>query len=900
MNVFHKVTLKFLIKNRTRTIVTIIGIILSASMICAVTTFAQSLFNYLIDNTIYRFGDWHGSVLNAPFKTCEEIAGSDKVKSVVYAQQLGYAVAEGSKNLNKPYIYLLGASDGFKDTMPVHITQGRFPENSGEILLPKHLEENGYVFYSLGDKITLNLGDRVDGGYILTQNNPYNTHDSEGNPIEVTEKLEVRETRTYTVVGFYERPSFEEYTAPGYTALTVADKFWGNNARFEIYFKMKNPKEAYSFMEEMGLNGSYNNSLLNYYGATKYENINNVIMYFVVIVIGLIMFGSIALIYNAFAISVSERTRQFGLLTSIGATRRQLKRMVMFEALFVSAIGIPLGVLTGIEGIGITLLFIGEKFETYMDYPLPLRVSVSPVSIAAAVVLALITVLISAWIPSKRATRVTAIEAIRQNQDINVKAKKVRTSKLTYKLFGLPGMLASKYFKRSKKKYRATVISLFMSIVLFVPTSTFTGYLNKSVYEGSGSTAYDITVSGFEREFGEVSPFELLKAINEDDGVKETVYARVGYTSASLPTEKTTEKFVKHYAHNNNLEPEDVDTVRFTIGLYFVDDAVFEKLLNDYRLDKSKYMNKNDPLAIAVDNMQLFDHEAGRFSSYQVIKPGTSELTVSATKKFEGYYLDYVLNEDNGKTEYIFKNKTTGKELKLSQDEAEIRHTVKIGKIIEEPPFYVEKGQFVSLIYPESMHEGFFPDGYDDLNYNLNYIRYYIKSDSHEKTFNAIKGTLADYKLELNIYNHAKNEEENRSLVTIVNVFSFGFIALISLIAAANVFNTISTNISLRRREFAMLKSVGMTEKGFKKMLNFECLLYGIKGLLSGLPVAIFISYLIYLAVREGFEFSFQPPWVAIGISVFSVFAVVFATMIYSMGKIKKDNLIDTLKNENF
>jgi putative ABC transport system permease protein len=136
-------------------------------------------------------------------------------------------------------------------------------------------------------------------------------------------------------------------------------------------------------------------------------------------------------------------------------------------------------------------------------------------------------------------------------------------------------------------------------------------------------------------------------------------------------------------------------------------------------------------------------------------------------------------------------------------------------------------------------------------------------------------------------------------MITVINVFAYGFIILISLIAATNVFNTVSTGISLRRREFAMLKSVGMTSKGFNKMMNYECLLYGAKALLFGLPTSFIITYLIYFFVSHGAEISFVLPWSAIGIAVFSVFAVVFATMMYSMSKIKKDNPIDALKNEN-
>ena len=147
--------------------------------------------------------------------------------------------------------------------------------------------------------------------------------------------------------------------------------------------------------------------------------------------------------------------------------------------------------------------------------------------------------------------------------------------------------------------------------------------------------------------------------------------------------------------------------------------------------------------------------------------------------------------------------------------------------------------------------------------------------------------------------NYAEGVESNRSVIIIIKVFAYGFIILISLIAAANVFNTITTNINLRRRDFAMLKSVGMDDKGMRKMLNFECILYGTKALIYGLPVSVGVTYLIYRSIRRGIDTEFFIPWTAVGIAVLSVFIVVFVTMMFSMNKIKKDNPIDALKNEN-
>ncbi|MDR1067806.1 MAG: ABC transporter permease, partial [Clostridiales Family XIII bacterium] len=146
--------------------------------------------------------------------------------------------------------------------------------------------------------------------------------------------------------------------------------------------------------------------------------------------------------------------------------------------------------------------------------------------------------------------------------------------------------------------------------------------------------------------------------------------------------------------------------------------------------------------------------------------------------------------------------------------------------------------------------------------------------------------------------NMAEELEQNRSIILVVNVFTYGFVVLISLIAIANVFNTVSTGINLRRREFAMLRSVGMTDRGFNRMMNCECVFYGLKSLLFALPVAVGVTYLIYRAMMNGVDIAFSLPWASIGISVLSVFLVVFVTMLYAVGKVKKANVIDALRDE--
>ena len=900
MNVFNKVTLQSLKKNKTRTIVTIIGIILSAAMICAVTTFASSFMNYAKETTIYSDGNWHGYERDTDWNTYTEIWGTGKVEEAVYLQQLGYAYADGCENEFKPYIYVLGAGKDVEEVLPIHITSGKYPTSSTEIMLPNHLYTNGGVRYSLGDTITLELGQRMLDGYPMTQNNPCYIYE-QGEEVFNGEELEVKETRTYTVVGFYERMSnmIEETTAPGYTALTVSDKETNTPYKYDVYFRMENPKEIYSFMKELGLSGDTNRDLLMYSGTFAVDSFSTMLYSLAAIVIGLIMFGSVALIYNAFSISVSERTKQFGLLSSVGATKKQLKRMVLFEALSVSVIGIPLGVLAGVGGIGVTLLFVGDKFRA-MGFPIDMKLSVSPAAIIIAVIVALITVLISAWIPSKRATKVSAVEAIRQNLDVNAKGKNVKTSKLTYKLFGLPGVLANKHYKRNKKKYRTTVISLFMSIVLFVSASAFTDYLMETVAGGFGSVGYDLTMHASGNEFDKITPEELLNRMKAAKSVTGGAFSQDRYTNATISTKYLTNEGIE-FLDRNQGQNQDKASRNIYSYITFVDDASFKALLKENGLSEQQYMNPEKPLAIAVDGSVMFNLYTQKYETTNFFKNKSAELVVQSEKEIPGYYCSGEIPDENGDIVVVYKkdyesNVEGEEELFFSPEEAYSYTTLNIGSIVYEKPFFVRDGNTVRLIYPFSLAESVF----DDFDAIDNSYYYMLTSDNHSESYTAVQSVMSDNGFNVkNLQNIAEMEESERNIVTIVRVFSYGFIVLISLIAAANVFNTISTNISLRRREFAMLKSVGMAQKDFNKMMNFECLLYGSRALLYGLPVSCGITYLIYLAIMEGYETTFHLPWTAIGIAVLSVFLVVFVTMMYSMSKIKKDNPIDALKNEN-
>lgn len=892
MNVFHKVTRESLRKNRLRTIVTIVGVLLSAAMVCAVTTIVVSFQGFYRDSEVYETGDWYGRVERADQEVRQALEADSRVAHVASAEILGYAASE-SQNEDKPYIYLLGADATFFDVMPVRAV-GRLPEREGEVLVPSHYLSvgNGGASLQIGDTVELALGERMVDGYPLNQSNP----------LCDDEALQVRETRTYQVVGFYERPDFEDYSAPGYTFLTVPES--GGPQNYMLYYKTADAGDMNAVIAAHDLPEDQNWNLLAAEGVFRYDNFGRVFFGLATILIFLIVLGSVSLIYSAFSISVSERTRQFGLLRSVGATRIQLRRSVLYEAAVISAIGIPLGILCGLGGMAVTLHFIGGLFQGVLAAEVPMRFRVSWASVGGSAIIALVTVLISVWIPARRATRITALEAIRQNQDIRIRGKDVRVSRLTGRLFGLEGILAKKYFRRNRRRYRATIVSLVLSLVLFISASSFCMYLTGTVDETLSVSNYDVLCF----LDGEADPQAVFSALSEAKGVQEGAYWKEDRGYLLLEQDQLNETYLRYGEVAAKTfwqacaDPAYTDAVVIPVEQYYVDETSYRQFLTAQGLDAGLYLDASHPLPLVYNegNDVLYlqgaeGHYERQVYPYQILKRGTRTAALRQPQAVEGYHYGYTGNVSDSQPD---ATPTPARDFFFNEEGEEISRptqtvAIELGAMVQELPLGVStrEGGGCILIYPYACAPD---DGRE--------ISVCFTSSSHAETAESLREILLErgsYTGSGQVYDVREQESSDRNMVTIVNVFSYGFIVLISLIAVANVFNTISTNVALRRREFAMLRSVGMTRGGMNRMMNYECLLYGFRALAFGLPLSALMTLFIYDTVGSSVSSTFQIPWSAAAVAVCSIFVVVFATMLYAMGRIKRENPIDALKNEN-
>ena len=855
MNILKKLTLKSLKLNKKRTIVTIIGIILSTALICAVAGMITSVQKTLINYAKSHSGNYHVCFKNIPNDELKYIKENKNVQNYFLSKNVGYGKLEKVENEYKPYIFVMEYDKKGLEQGGVTLLEGRMPENSNEIVIPEHLIKSGKINYTIGEKITLNLGKRqTKDGLELTQEDALLTDESEETKSSSKSKSETEDLEeivdtkehTYTIVGIIERSNYkgiEGFSAPGYTAISYMDNENDiNTANISVLYSnlkdfQKKTEDIKSVIEKnigSSVTVSYNSSLIDYEGGVSDTTMASLYSVGAVVIV-IIILSSVFVIRNSFSISVSEKTKQYGMLSSIGATKKQIKKSVLYEGFYIGIIGIPLGILCGMLAVVILLqvvnVLLGDSLNEKCVFSIPI------LAIIASIVISAITIYLSCILPARRASKISPIEAIRGNDDIKIKAKKVKTSKITKKLFGIGGVIASKNLKRNKKKYRTTVISLVVSISIFISLSSFLDYGGKIVNVYYKDLGYDISVyDGTVENYNEITKL---------DNVEEYSYSYM--TEGSVDINKYGSEFGKKRIAKDGEETN-------SITIILINNDYFKKFIEHLGIQSTNYKD----IAILEDDAYEYIDEKTVFENYYSLKTGDSiEITLT-----------------NGE-----------------------KRTVKISKKTDERPMgyknvYSNGGYlFVS--------EDFIQDKSDKKSFHVGGLL--IKSqnpDELENEINNLKKTNNLYS-KLYINNISKYVEENQKIILLISIFLYGFIAVITLIGVTNIFNTITTNMILRSKEFANLKSVGMTTKEFNRMIRLESILYGLKSLLIGIPLGLIGSYCIYNGIAKGLDFGYILPLKSIIIAIIFVFIIVGLTMKYSLNKINKQNIIETIREDN-
>ena len=839
MNILNKFTIKSLKLNKKRTIVTIIGIMLSTALICGVAGLVSSFQNSLIDWARTNDGNYHVTFKNVSSDKAQYVTENQKVKDYFISSSLGWANLEESKATNKPYLHVLAYDKKALENYGVVLTDGRLPQNPNEIIITESVLTGARVFLKIGDTITLNIGTRKSNDdYYLNDDALYTEGD---------ESIVDTKEKTYTIVGFMETLDVENLYSPGYSALTYMDE---TPSAIDISVLYKSPKEYEKTTKDIckTLNLNFdedvyvNSDFLRFQGVMSYGMLR--VLYAIAgVVIFIIVISSVFVIRNSFSISVAEKNRQYGMLSSVGATSKQIRRNVIFEGMVIGLIAIPLGILLGIVAIMILLKIVNYLLADMLS-GLGFTYSINLLAVLISVAISIITIYLSCLIPARRAAKISPIESIRGNNDIKIKAKKLRTSKLTKKLFGIGGVIASKNLKRSKKKYRTTVISLVISIFIFISLSSFLTLGTKT----SQFYYMDFKFNVYVHSLSDANT-QIYEKISKLENVDNSAYCY--QSSLDIDNIKYASEFGKKFLEN---DPQPTG-----IAFMVYNNEYFKKYIKEIGLKESDYKTA----VILLD--------------------------------YDTFY-----NEDGSKTVDRIYSLKSGDKVNVKSGDKE--KTLTISKFTDVKPMgqeavYYDHG--IIVVSEDYIKEVFKEDVNNSDYYHLSDL--FIKSSKPQELENTLNDLIkqgGDY-YGLTVFNYETYMKQEQRMLLVVKIFLYGFITVITLIGVTNIFNTITTNMILRSKEFAMLKSVGMSSKEFNKMIRLESIMYGTKSLLIGVPLGILGSYGMYKAFAQGIDLGYALPLPAIIISIVFVFIIVGITMKYSLNKINKQNIIETIRKDN-
>lgn len=939
MNLMKTLTLKNLKLNRKRTIVTIVGIILATALLSALVTLVSSFQYSMIEYQKQKDGDFHVKFSNVKMSELSEFKNNRNIESTFETMGMGFAKLDGCKNEDKPYAYVMATDEAGFERGCFNLIEGRMAKNEDEIVIPRHLKTNGRIDIKVGDEITLDVGKRYDSNTesVIRENCAYE-HEAE----MLTDTV----TKRYKVVGIMERPGYgmEDYSAAGYTFVTYSDELAAidNGSKSEaseadttltvysrytqkalrnkdavtadiigvdekLFAKANNSsvemtaEESDRFLKEME-NAKYdiymNVFLISYECVFPIDGSFKALFTVAAVVALIIILTSVYCIKNSFNISITEKIRQYGMLASVGATRRQIKSSVKTEAAMLGVVGIPVGTMSGILASLVLVKVVNVLSAGWLNFALSFHTSLP--ALILAVILSIATIYFSATGSARRAARVTPLEAIRNTKEIKIKSAKLKTPAIIGRIWGIGGVISYKNIKRNNKKYRTTVTSIVICSVTFIVISYFMSMAFSMVGMSYASTDYNIGINMSYKKDIHIDIEKLSKLVSGIEGVDDYL------VGAGYDFDVRKPKYTKEYGEYCRQVYDNSEDVSQMFLITVLDDKSYDRYASDAGIKNAAagaiLVNKGTfdvynekSLKYVKKEMELYKYKAGdtiecgynvyddASSDDNAVEGDTESSTESSVEDNNGYVDEETINNGVRKTV-----------------------DVTIAGVTDKVPIGYKSYSYTTLLFMNQKgFESLWADGRSN-ELKQRYVSYsaYVvaeNADEYQDTFEKETEGNPEYsQISFYVSNLDKQMRDEKSLFTLLGVFAYGLIVVIALIGITNIINTLSTGMELRSREFATLRSIGMTDKQFAGMVRLESVFISVKALVIGVPLGILISYLLCVMMnRMDGAIIYKPPYKAIILCIVVVIILIYAIMKLSMTKLRHNNIIETIKNEN-
>ena len=884
MSITKKLALRHLKQNKTRSVLTVLGITISVVMLTVIFTCATSFAHYYGERAINTNGNWHFFVKTDYESSKKYLLSDSSLKDIGFEKDLSteeqsYKIYSDKANYLRTGTIYQGNEQYIKDTVTCKY-DGAFPKSDNEIMVEQSLIKNNGLELKIGDDIKIAVGSRLKGDFVILP--------VKGN-YQFGERFEKEKDETFKVVGIIHN---NEPTERGAIIRGMSDLKSKNLVAYGkikkitpfSYIKINGIYDKFGFTKKKrAFNVGENTGFLNSRLAFSIDK-NNLPQVLKLTAIGIVVFAvifvsSFAMIYNSFALSVGEQIKYLGMLSSVGATRKQKKKTLYFEGAILGGIGIILGIVLGLLTTFISQSAMNAKIVSIMEgYNDNIKYSthISLWVLCLIVILAALTVFVSIISPVQKAARITAIDAIRKTDEIKRKGK-IRTPFIITKLFGFEGDIAFKNLRRNGRKSRTIIACICICAVLFLSCNYFC-----ETFKEASNLDYEI-------------PYQLMYQYSAESK------AQLEKARNYLKTNKRVKRFYSIWEAWYSILRGDInpyDNSRL-YDMSFQNESIF--------VDKYKFIATQDITYTA----HLLDDED--FNA--LCKKNGIDYKKYYSPDKDGSIKTIVINGIDRNDEPIFNNNLLGKtigcydidsekterENKLDEDGNQVYFYYKTGctsiykfcdfiKYDKDNPICNLDSSGVAFYAPKSVYDKLY-----DVDF---YFNYGIETDEPYKVEKELKDYLSENEADGDVYNIYYWTMKEKSIISAVQFLSYAFILLITLITVFNIINTMTAQIAVRKKELAMLKSVGMTPKEFKKTLIFESMFYGLFGLLFGVPLSLVINRVVGYIISKDNPIPFSVNiWLYL-IACVAVFVIIGLTMIYSLKLIKYNYIIDSLKDD--
>lgn len=851
MKNYRDLSLRYIKTQKRRTVLTIIGIILSVSLITGVQILYTSMLDYW-ERDAKENGNYHGYFYDVDYDKASRIKNYTGVESAYLTRKEGYVYARNASdgkvifetqdviNSKEEHLQLefMAMEEKSFNELKLKIEEGRFPKSSDEIVITKWL---------LGKLDGVKLGDRLDF-WVSTRG----------------EDGRSSQRRNYKIVGIIGNTS----GVISNSMFTFMDE--KKEGKYNVFINVNNPRNTYKMADNIGrdlglevhenmgtkYNFMGNEQLLYVYGGSADRESNLSTLLIIALITSIIIISTVAVIYNSFNISVIEKTSEYGLLRSVGATPGQIRRLVLKEGSLMAIIGIPLGILAGFLGIkGLYTAF--EMLSLKVIEKLNLRIILRPQIFIVSILLSAITIYISAAIPAKRAALMAPVEALKR-VDKNIKIKRAKRSRFIKSIFGAEGEIAYKNLRRNRKRFLVTVFSLALSVTLFIG---FDSIIKQVFYvtKNNEMRSYSYSVIAADKEKHK----RIFNDIKNMDNV-ERVYSKAVVDILVKP------KADKIIRENIWWNPDKSGSVYlYNSSVNIMDEGYFNEV-KDHIL-KGK---------VNIDAL----NEGGVMLLQRNIKQQNN------SKK----YVDYTNYQIGDDIEFVPRNSISDREgnFEKSYEKAE-KSGAKVIGILNDIPVYAE--------YPrEGLYFITTEKGAEMLKLRNTKPRMDIFKKPKTEGKEIVKYfEVAKEKGEITYFHDIdKAAEENRQFFITIGIVVYGFITLIILISSVNIFNTVSSNLFTRKREFGVIKSIGMSQASLRKMIYLEGFYYGLFAIIFGGAAGLGLSYLFHLTINLSMNIKWITSLNSFFIAALGVTAITALSTYLPLRKLNEENIIESIKKD--